>query len=399
MKRIRSRIAELLEQEELYRNSVINLQASENVLSPEVKRALATDLASRYSHIDQSGKNSYGGARFAERILAETTDLAKGVYGSEYAEVRPVGGHIAALASLLAVTRRGDTIMAIGERNGGYPGYGQSYIPDLIGVRTLEIPYDADDQQILYDALQNQVRKNRVAAIVLGQSAIVRPYDLRAIRDIVDDSHKNTRILYDGSHVMGLIPGRQFQPDALELSDILYGSTHKSFYGPQGGLILTNQSDLYEKIEKQLVWKTMDNYHPNRVAALGVALEEFIEGGVDYAALVVENSRKLARALYDLGVGVRFHPWYSHSHQILLDPGWLSSMGLNFVEFSHLLEKNRMIVDRDGRLGTSEISHLGVRNVLNIAKAIKGALEGVNINSYVDDVLAEAKGGSHDESI
>jgi glycine hydroxymethyltransferase len=164
----------------------------------------------------------------------------------------------------------------------------------------------------------------------------------------------NSYLAYDGSHVMGLIAGQAFQKDVLEYCDLLFGSTHKSFFGPQGGIILTNNEDIFSRIRRNITWRTMDNYHPSRIAALGVALEEMTQYGRDYAASVVRNSVHLGKALHENGVGVKYSPWYSETHQIALDGDYFQSKGMSFESASRILEDNRIIVDREGRIGTSD---------------------------------------------
>jgi Glycine/serine hydroxymethyltransferase len=118
----------MIEENDLYRSSVLNLQASENRLSPDVKRALSSDLASRYSHLMENGINSYGGTSIFEEIYAKTRKDTAELFGSRYAEIRPVGGHIAVLAALMTVSRKGQKAAAIGEKYGGYPGTAASIL-------------------------------------------------------------------------------------------------------------------------------------------------------------------------------------------------------------------------------------------------------------------------------
>ncbi len=378
-------ILDLVRKNDTYRTKTLNLQASENRVSPDVKEALSSDLASRYSHIMPDGNNSYGGARYFEEIYEKTRTSIQDLYHVRYADVRPVGGHIAVLAAIKSLTKKGDTIYSIGSEAGGYPGYQEEYIPDMLALRMEKIPYLPEQQEIDYDSMALAVRKKKPGLIVLGQSAFVKPYDLKRITEIAGES--GSKILYDGSHVMGLIAGGKFQPDASSKADVLVGSTHKSFFGPQGGLILTNNLDLVPKIERNLTWMTMDNMHPNRVAALGVAAEEMLRHGKEYAALVEKNSKNLGKALDHLGIPVRFGPWYSRSHQVLLSP----SGNQDFIKFSSKMEKSGIIVDRDGRIGTSEISRMGFSDMDRIADLISQAQAGNNVLKRVTDLVSSLR--------
>jgi glycine hydroxymethyltransferase len=378
-------ILDLVRKNDKYRNQTLNLQASENILSPAVKEALSSDLASRYSHIMPDGNNSYGGTSLFEEIYEIARSSIQDLYHVRYADVRPTGGHIAVLAAIKSLTKKGDTVYAIGPKGGGYPGYQEEYIPDMLSLRMENIPYLPEQQEIDYDAMAAAASRKKPDLIVLGQSAFVKPYDLSRISEIAEES--GSRILYDGSHVMGLLAGGKFQPDAAKKTDILVGSTHKSFFGPQGGLILTNDADLVPQIEKNLTWMTMDNMHPNRVAALGIAAEEMLKHGKQYAALVEKNSHNLGLALDQHGIPVRFRPWYSKSHQVLLSP----SDRTDFIKLSKQLEENGIIVDRDGRVGTSEISRMGFSDMYQIADLISEANAGHNVLKRVTDLVSLLK--------
>lgn len=386
-------ILEMVRRHDRYRRYCLNLQASENSMIGDARIALSSDLAGRYSHVDDNGNNSYGGSSIIEDILARTEKLTNEVFGSRYCDVRPIGGHIAVISALLSMVKRGDRIMHIGTENGGYPGYEDDLIPSMIGVKSSKIPYSDQDQEIQYDEMERVARKNDVRCIVLGQSAFVRSYDLRRVREMADSIPSSPSIMYDGSHVMGLIAGKSFQRDVLQYSDVLVGSTHKSLYGPQGGIIISNRSHIMDIIRKNITWKSMDNFHPNRVAALGITMEHFRSNGRKYASLVCKNSKELGRSLWDRGIGVRFSPWFSETHQILMDRTYLKSMGMDFMAFSRVMEKNGIITDRDGRIGISEVSRLGMTDMDGIADLIWRAIRGENVKATVRDMVRAGRRG------
>ncbi len=358
------------------------MQASENIVSPDVLSALGSNLASRYSHLADNGENSYGGNRYFEDIFNIAQENICKLYGARYAEIRPTGGHIATSTAILSIMSKGDTMLAIGPAGGGYPGYEQAFLPDMFSLLSSEIPYNAESQTIEMEEFGAVISEKRPTAVVLGQSAFVRPYDLKPIAELAEKY--GFRIIYDGSHVMGLIAGGRFQPDVLKYCDVLLGSTHKSFFGPQGGIILTNNPELYEQMARNITWRTMDNYHPNRVAALGIAASEMLKHGKEYAEAVARNSHELGKALDDLKVPVRFSPWYSESHQVIL-----GDLDMSYVEFSKKMEANGIVVDRDGRIGTSEISRMGYRDMDTIASLMQQAMTGGNVLNLVNSIVSE----------
>lgn len=381
-----SEILKLVRKHNEYRSHALNLQASENVMSPAAREALSSDLASRYSLVlDPREGDAYGGTRYTEEILHETERLASEIYGSKYAEVRPVGGHIAAEIVLLSILKRRENMMSIAEKDGGYTGYQNNYLPQMYGFQNYEIPYNEQEQTIDIARLEKAMKGTSPSLLVLGQSFFLKHYDLKPLRELCDAY--NSYLAYDGSHVMGLIAGKAFQNDVMKYCDVLFGSTHKSFFGPQGGIILTDNEDIFSRIRKNITWRTMDNYHPSRLAALGVALEEMKKYGNEYADLVVRNSKSLGKHLSESGIGVRFSPWYSETHQIALDREYFRKTGMTLAEVSRKLESNGIIIDREGRVGTSEISRMGYSDMGRIAELISGALSGREVRDEVSDLI------------
>lgn len=381
-----SGVIDTVKKHDAYRASTLNLQVSENVMSPRAREALASDMASRYSLI-LDGEDAYGGTKYSVEALAQVESLACKVYGSKYAEVRTIGGHIAAEAVLLGLMRKRESLMTIAERNGGYTGYAQGYLPNMFGFQSYYIPFLPEKQEIDMAGLEKVIDEISPKLIVLGQSFFVRPYDLKRLREIAD--RYDSYLAYDGSHVMGLIAGGQFQPDVLKYCDVLYGSTHKTFFGPQGGIVLTNNSQIMDAVRRNLTWRTMDNYHIARVAALGVALEEMLKYGGEYASAVVANSKSLAASMDQSGIPVKFAPWYSESHQILPDAKRMGDEGITLSEFSRRLEKNGMVVDREGRVGTAEVTRMGIKDIDRVGPLMADAAKGKDVSRDVKKIVSE----------
>ena len=366
-----------------YRKRVLNMQASENFLSYRVRKALASDMASRYSMLfDQEVHgsfvhNAYGGTKYQEEIKEYAENKAREIFGFKFANVKPISGHIAAMTVLLSLTKRGDKIMAIPPELGGYDGYSQPYMPDMFGLNF--VPLDMEDMRRI-DV--EKIRREKPKLIILGASYIIFPYNLTEVLEVAEEI--GARVVYDASHVMGLLPAG-FQ-EGIERCDAVYGSTHKSFPGPQGGIIFTNDESVAEKIEENLTWRTQDNYHTNRVAALAMALYEFSPVAKIYGKNVAENSKALARALEEGGLGIKYSPEYTNSHQVLVDENSLKDeFSLTPPQMSEVLEENGIIVDSVGRIGTAELTWKGYgpEDMREIAGIIIAALEGEDVKEEV----------------
>ncbi len=345
-----SKILPLVKKHEEIRENGINLIASENHLSKKVREILATDLAGRY------GSDYYGGSQYAQQILERTKELARELFDVKHALVKPIAGNICDLNALFSFTQPGENIAMLPYDGGGYP----------LGLKKfnrgrISLPYDDDTYQINVKRSEKIYRDDEVALTILGSSYIPFPHPVKEFRSFIDKYDSNSDLVFDGSHVLGLIATGQFQDPLKEGAEVLMGSTHKTFYGPQGGIILTDSDEhaetmsQYLDIDLETGIGLVDNPHVNRIAALGIALEEMIQDE-DYGKRIVKNSKALAKALDDLGVPIKFKErGYTKSHQIFIDEGW------DFAgKLCSELEKHGIFIDRTGRIGTGEVTHSGM---------------------------------------
>jgi glycine hydroxymethyltransferase len=369
----------------------INLLPSENATSPQVRALLSSDFVNRYTlPIDRTCageyiENGYRGSRITTEVEKKAEEAAREVFKAKYACVQPLSGHIAAMIAIASCTKRGDKLMAIPPEHGGYDGYAQDYIPDLLGLKAATIPYDEGSGNIDTDRTVARIRKERPALVILGASYLIFPYDMRPVKDACRSV--GAKLAYDGSHVLGLIAGGEFQRPLKEGADILYGSTHKSFFGPQGGLIVTDSKDMDAAVRKNLTWRLVDNVHWNRVASLGHALLEMRKFGPQYARQVIRNSQRLGKELAKRGFPLRFEELgFSKSHQLLIDvKGLTKRYGLTVNDFSVRLEKSNLITDSVGRLGTAEITRIGFKegHLGSLADIFMAAAEGEDVRKDV----------------
>ena len=345
----------------------INLLPSENQASPQVRALLSSEFSNRYTlpiNAESGGEileNAYRGSRITTDVERKAEEAAREVFRARYACVQPLSGHIAAMITIVSTTRKGDTLFAIPPEHGGYDGYAPNYIPDIVGLGSGSLPFDPERYNLDTGAAAANIRKERPKLVILGASFILFPYDMRPIREACDAA--GSTLVYDGSHVLGLIAGGAFQQPLKEGAEILYGSTHKTFFGPQGGLILTNSRKHDAAIRKNLTWRLVDNVHWNRIASLGHALLEMKRFGARYAKQVVKNSQRLGKELKERGFPIMFEELgFTQSHQLLIDlKGLRTIYGLGPSEFSIRMEKSNLIIDSVGRLGTAEITRMGFR--------------------------------------
>lgn len=352
-----------------YRSECINLIASENVLSPRVRQALSSDMASRYALRPEF----YAGTSKIHRVWEMAEELAKEVFAAEYCSVAPLSGHLALMIALYSVLKRGGKVAVVDPKFSGYPGLDRDKLPEIFGFEVLTLP----ERNLLIDKEKavGLVYSEKPDVVVLGASLILFPMPVKELAEAVHGY--GGKLIYDGSHVLGLIAGGVFQQPLKEGADILLGSTHKSLFGPQGGLILTNDNTLARRINENTFHKFVDNIHFNRVAALAVALDEIKRHGRRYAEKVVENANHLALSLEKRELKpFKNSSGFTRSHQV-----YLPYPEQDAIQVRDKLERNNIIADMGVRLGTNEVTRrgMGSKEMATIADFIARALGGERV--------------------
>ena len=355
-----------------YRNSSLNLVASENILSPGALKILSSDLNGRYA------SQLYGGTEYIRRLVDLTNQYLRELFNVEFAESKPVSGTISVVTVLHAFSEPGDKVGILNFKDGGFP-------LNITGFRRkpVYLPFDEQKLNIDIDSANEILSREKPKLVYLGASRFLFPHPVREISEVVHDY--GGIVAYDGSHVLGLIAGGKFQDPLREGADILLGSTHKTFPGPQGGVILVNDRDIWEKIESILSrpYMFVDNPHVARLVALGYTAYEMIRFGRDYANQIVLNAKKLASELDKVGVGVKCRKLgYTESHQILLNPG------KDPINVKEILERNRIFIDAIGRIGVQEVTRrgMGVNEMAKIAEFFKAILlDGDSVEAEVKE--------------
>lgn len=364
--KISDRLLQLLNQHEEWRARSLNLIPSENITSPQVRRMLASDFGHRYAWDEPW----YGGQKYTEEVEKLAAEAAKDLFSAKYANVRPLSGHLSLMAVVMGLCEPGDSILISSFENGGYPLNLQARFP----LDLHYFPYHEDRFTMNSEGAIELLEQVRPKLAILGASLFPFPHPVKELAEVA--SSVGTTLAYDGSHVLGLIAGEQFQNPFKEGADILLGSTHKTFPGPQGGILLVREDmELAEKIDLTLRSPPVlvDNYHHHRVAALAMALAEMLRFGKAYAQQVVGNAQTLARNLHERGISiVGATQGYTKSHQVLLE--------MEKPEHGHQirdhLEEADIIADAGVRLGTQEVTRRGMREeeMVQIAELISKLL-------------------------
>jgi len=378
----RSRILELAAGHEEIRTSTLNLVASENLMSPAALKMLSSDFAHRYC-IPPAGERpkeiwDYPNQRFTRAIEARAKELACQLYHGKVADVRPLSGNNIVGILLSSLMEPGGTLLSVPASAGGH--FATVPVAAKLKLRHEFLPYDGGQGTIDLNATRKMARRVRPKLVYLDASMILFPYPVAELRGIFGEE---CLIAYDASHCFGLIGGGCFQNPLPEGADFISGSTHKTLFGPQKGLIVAREAGwAAQAVQNAITPLFVSNSHVHHIAALGVALEELSEFGHLYAAQAIKNAKSLGRALLDEGVPVMFeNRGFTESHQVicLLAPGTDVPAQVKRLEEAglHVNGINAPFSGLPGlRIGVAELTRRGfrARSMAGIAKCIAGVL-------------------------
>jgi glycine hydroxymethyltransferase len=345
--------------------TTLNLLAAENFASDSARSFLSTDLSNRYTARDKF----YRGTKYADEIEILAGELARKVFHAKFADIRPLSGHTCSLILFMSFLKPGEKVITCPPQYGGYPGSTELGLGPLLSLMNVYFPYDPDKMNIIAEKARELIGKEQPELTVFGSSFIPFPQD---VRSSLPEDYGGVKA-YDGSHVLGLIAGGQFQRPLEEGCDVFMGSTHKTFFGPQGGLMLSNNEQIFDTMNSKIFPGIVDNIHLNRVASLTYALIEMLRFGNDYAIQVIRNSQALAKTLHDLKVPVKCASLgFTQSHQVLLNFDEKESIAV-----ADKLQDLDIIADTGIRLGTSEVTRRGMkeREMEQIGSMIQDALK------------------------
>jgi len=417
-----SDIENIVAQQNTWRQTqTINLIASENTPSEAVRRVQNSDFMGRYAegHPNEGDKVNryYQGTRYIDEIERMATEEIIELFNARQADVRPISGNAANTAIALGFLRGGDTIIANSTDAGGHISHGPVGVfgrriqnrgqslklggPNSINLYTL--PLTEDHYHIDAGKTIELIDRASPQIVVMGKSLFLFPEPVSEVAAFCKT--KGIPLLYDGAHVLGLIAGGEFQSPLQEGATWMTGSTHKTFPGPQRGVILGNLDAEDEKkywpaADRGVFPGSSSNHHLHSLPALLVSIREMKKYGRDYARQIVRNAQALGSSLDELGTPVEARDFgYTKSHTIAVD---VSQWG-GGVEVAKRLEANDIIVnynmipgDADPRnpsglrIGVPEMTRFGMdeRAMGELAQLIHDAIREKNVKDQVHALRA-----------
>lgn len=299
-----------------YHKKSLPLCAAENILSDFVKWPLISGYQERYimgSAYDFTMNDNFIGASLLYPYYLMIDDLCKELFHAEFTDVRTLTGMNAANMLACALIQPGDNVMILGKEWGGHASMKPTF--ERLGANVFDAPYDLEHYDFDYDKLNQEIKEKNIKFLNIAPSDILFEHDFEKI----DDS--NCVILFDYSQILGMIAaGLMKNPLDYKKNAILFGGTHKTMPGPAHGIIMTNNQELFEIIDKEINPKYLRNVQTHQVISLLCALIEMKYYGKEYQTNTIRMANVLGKELENMGLKVvSQNGVYTKTHQLFLE--------------------------------------------------------------------------------
>jgi len=285
----------------IHEEDCINLNPATNVMNPRAEAALSAGLGSRPS-LGYPGDKYEMGLEGVEKIEIIAAELAAEVFGAKYAEIRVPSGAIANLYAFMLAAKPGDSIIAPPPSIGGHVTHHAAGSAGMYGLVTHAAPIDGKNYTVDVDALRALAHKVKPKLITIGSSLNLQHHPVWEIRAIADEV--GALVLFDAAHLCGMIAGRAWQQPLEEGAHLMTMSTYKSLGGPPSGLIVTNDADIAQRLDKIAFPGMTANFDAAKAASLAITLLDWKSHGVAYAAEMATCAAALAEALEERNIPV-----------------------------------------------------------------------------------------------
>jgi glycine hydroxymethyltransferase len=389
------KIFNLIAQEKTRQQNNIELIASENFVSLDVLKAQGSILTNKYAE-GYPSKRYYGGCIYIDQIEQLAIDRAKQLFGAKYANVQPHSGSQANMAVYKALLNIGDKIMGMNLNHGGHLTHGHPLSFSGYEYKVVEYSVDETTEMIDYEKVIEIAKREKPKMIIAGASAYSRAIDFKKFREAADSC--GAYLMVDMAHIAGLVATNLHQNPVL-YADVVTSTTHKTLRGPRGGLILTNNEEIYKKINKIIFPGIQGGPLMHVIAAKAVSFyEASLPSFIEYQEQVIKNAKVLADTLREEGFKIVSNG--TDNHLMLVDVK--SSLNINGKQAEEILDSinitcNKNIIPFDSesalktsgiRLGTPAMTTRGFKekDFIEVGKIIAIALKNYQDDNLLNDL-------------
>ncbi|WP_436968785.1 serine hydroxymethyltransferase [Companilactobacillus muriivasis] len=287
-------IFDLINKEENRQNRNIELIASENIVSDNVRKAQGSVLTNKYAE-GYPGHRYYGGCEYIDQVEQIAIDRAKKLFNAEYVNVQPHSGSQANAAAYQAVLKPGDSVLGMDLNAGGHLTHGSKV--NFSGKMYNFHSYGVNAEGLIdYDDVQKIAEEVQPKLIVAGASAYSRIIDFKKFREIADSV--GAYLMVDMAHIAGLV-AVGLHPTPVGVADIVTTTTHKTLRGPRGGMILA-KAELGKKLNSAVFPGTQGGPLEHVIAGKAVAFGEDLQPEFKtYMEQVIKNAAAMAKVIND----------------------------------------------------------------------------------------------------
>jgi len=276
----------------------IELIASENIVSKAVLDAQGSIMTNKYAE-GYSSKRYYGGCEFVDKAEDLAIERVKKLFDCKYANVQPHSGSQANGAVYLALLNPGDSILSMSLNSGGHLTHGAKVSISGKWLNAFHYEVNKETGLIDYDQILQLAIKCKPKLIIAGGSAYSRIIDFKRFREIANKV--NAYLMVDMAHFSGLVAGKGY-PNPIQHADVVTSTTHKVLRGARGGIILTNNEELYKKINSAVFPGYQGGPLMHVIAAKAVAFQEALKPEFkQYIKSVIDNAKILSETLKNNG--------------------------------------------------------------------------------------------------
>lgn len=387
-----------IDREEQRQQDTIELIASENIVSKEVREAQGSVLTNKYAE-GYPGKRYYGGCQYIDQVEQLAIDYAKQLFGDEYVNVQPHSGSQANMAVYQALLKPGDKILGMGMDAGGHLTHGAKVNFSGKVYQSFSYGLDPETELLDYDQIRAIAEKVQPQLIVAGASAYSKIIDWQQFREIADEV--GAYLMVDMAHIAGLV-ATGAHPSPVPVADVVTTTTHKTLRGPRGGMILSKSAKLGKKINSALFPGTQGGPLEHVIAGKAQAFYEDLQPQfTDYINQVVKNAAAMADE-FTKSDTVRVVSGGTENHLMIID---ITKTGLTGKDAQDLLDSVHITTNKESipndqrspfvtsglRIGTPAITSRGFKeaDARQVADLIVKLLNNSTDQAVIDDVAAQ----------
>ncbi|GIW30051.1 MAG: serine hydroxymethyltransferase [Meiothermus sp.] len=361
-------IFDLIHQEEARQRNGLELIASENFTSAQVREAVGSVLTNKYAE-GYPGKRWYGGCEVVDQVEALAIERAKQLFGAAWANVQPHSGSSANIAVYTALLKPGDTVLGMDLSHGGHLTHGSPVNFSGLNYKVIGYKVRPEDELLHMEDVRALALEHKPKLIICGASAYSRILDFKAFREIADEV--GAYLMADIAHIAGLVAAG-LHPSPLPYAHVVTSTTHKTLRGPRSGLLLSNDLEVAAILDRSIFPGTQGGPLEHVIAGKAVAFWEALQPSFKaYAAQIIKNAQTLAAELQKRGY--RIVSGGTDNHLFVVD---LRPQGLNGSKATRLLDAVHITISKSTLpYDTEKIIHGGGIRIGTPAITTRGMTE------------------------